>query len=94
MGTYYQEEKNKRVERFWNTRIKTILSLVSKYSNLQYTEMGSSAHHRIKNTITGKFIDFWQTGTMRKINGEHCGMGYKDKIISKEIVKLASEIAY
>jgi len=90
MSYLNQEEMDERVERFWAIRLNEIIALVKKYSNLEHQNMLNETHHRIVNLENPKkFIDFWQTGTMRDMNGKYYGMGYKNCNIAREIEKLA-----
>lgn len=88
VSDFYKGEKEKRVERFWLYRLADILNFAKKYHDLEYNQMGSKSHHRIQNLRTGKFIDFWQTGTMRDMNGKFYGMGFRDSQIRREIKRL------
>jgi len=80
--------KQQRVSNFWQFRLKSIFGLIRGFENLEYQQMGSENHHRIRNINDGRFIDFWQTGTMRRSDNTFCGMGYRDTNIKKELEKL------
>lgn len=86
----------------------TLRSWAKKYARrreLQYFEFGQGHHHRVRNPETQKYVDFWQSGSYRRVNGTFYTVPkYKKrenhissvefeeaKAIQKEIKKLVEE---
>lgn len=61
------------------------------HNQLQYTLLNSMPeHNRVKNPKTGKFVDWWKTGKIRKADGTYGVIGKDAGFVIEEIAKLKS----
>ncbi|MDD4410860.1 MAG: hypothetical protein PHE32_04105 [Candidatus Shapirobacteria bacterium] len=45
-----------------------------RHLELEYKKL-SESQHRVKNKLTGKYVDFWNTGSFRLANGKFFRIG-------------------
>jgi len=57
-----------------NTAVVPWCKRYCKNHNLEYTRI-SEYQHRVKNILTGKYVDFWNTGSIRDSKGKFHRIG-------------------
>lgn len=90
LSDWSSDNKEQHKKTFFSDAIPLIERFVKDNKDLEFSSFNSN-HFRIKNTQTNKFIDVWHTRTMRKINGEYGGCGYKEKNLHKELRRLTQD---